>query len=283
MLETIPGEVYNIDNIKNEIVAENIRKKYQLDQSMGARYFSLLKNLLMFDFGNSFLNEGRAVNDIIAEHFPISALYGMVALIAAFLSSIIFSVFLSKHSAVRSITTYLMAIIISFPTFVVASLLQYWLCVKLKIFPVFGTDSFLGSILPILIIGLPLFLMFTRLFMDNMAEIRHQDYYIQAKSLRISKTKILFMYLIKNSLTSVLTYLGAILADLLVGSFIVETTFNIPGLGRYFINSITNRDYPVVMGLTMFYSILIICFTSFVDFIVKIINFGGKRTELYED
>lgn len=282
LLEIIPGEVYDIDNIKNEIVADNIRSKYQLDASVWERYLSSLRNLLQLDFGNSFLNEGRSVNDIIIEHFPISALYGGMALVSSFFTAMIFGVLLSKTAVLKNIMSYIVITIISIPSFVLASLLQYWFCVKLRLFPVFATTNILGSIIPLITIGLPLLMTFTRLFMDSMLEVRDKDYYIQAKSLGISKLTIMSKYLVKNSLTSVLTYIGVVLADLLVGSFIVETTFNIPGLGRYFINSITNRDYPVIMGLTIFYSILIISFNSITDIIVHLFNYGGERAEVYE-
>ncbi len=283
LLEAIPGEVYDIDNIKNKVVAENIRQKYNLDASVTERYFTSLKNLLAFDFGYSFINEGRSVNEIIAVHFPISAAYGIVSLFCSVISSIFLGVILSRRKSTTTIATYFIAIAISFPSFAIASLLQYLLCVKAKLFPAIAGSGMFSSILPIAIISLPLILMQTRLLMNKCAEIRQKDFTVQAISLNVGKKDILFLYLLKNSLTSILTYLGVAIADVMVGSFVVETTFNIPGLGRYYINSITNRDYPVVMALTIFYAILIISFTTIFDIIATYMNYSGNRVELYEN
>lgn len=283
LLEAIPGDVYDIDNIKNEIVADNIRQKYNLDAPVLERYFTSLKNLINFDFGYSFVNEGRSVNEIIAVHFPVSAVYGIVSLICSFVTSMLLGVVLSKQKKIMSFMTYFIAIAVSFPSFAVASLLQYFLCVKARIFPAIAGGSIFGSFLPITIISLPLILMQTRMLMNNCAEIRQKDFIVQAICFNVTKKDILFFYILKNSLTSILTYLGVAIADVMVGSFVVETTFNIPGLGRYFINSITNRDYPVVMGLTIFYAILIISFTTIFDIITTYVNYSGKRVELYEN
>jgi len=103
------------------------------------------------------------------------------------------------------------------------------------------------------------------------------DYVLQARSFRIQKSLIELLYVFKNSLTGVLTYLGTAVVDVVVGSFVVETIFNIPGLGRYFISSITNRDYPVIMGLTMFYSVLIIVSTTVFDIIIYYVDYSGRR------
>lgn len=282
LLEIIPGEVYNTDLIKSEIVANNLRNKYHLDASLSERYWVALINIIRFDFGNSYINEGRSVNEIISTHMPISALYGGMALATSIVVSVILGIVLSKYPAARKVTVYIIAVLISMPTFALASLLQYFLCVKINIFPVYGSDGAYSAFLPICIISFPLVLMQTRLLMNNVSEIRDKEYTIQARHLGVSKSKILIMYLLKNSLTSVLTYIGLIMADLLVGSFVVETTFNIPGLGRYFVNSITNRDFPVIMGLTLFYSILIIVFTSITDVMIAVIDYRGRGNELYE-
>lgn len=277
VLEAIPGEVYDTDYIKNEAVLDNIRSKYHLDSPLWQRYLTSLKNTIFMDFGYSFLNGGRSVNDIIAQHFRVSALYGVIAIICSFITASILGSIVSRKQKRMSAASMVISITTGIPTFVIAALLQYCFCVRLGLFPVYSGEGFSGFILPLTIISLPVTMIMLRFAMNSMRETRNKDYVLQARSFRIQKSLIELLYLFKNSLTGVLTYLGTAVVDVVVGSFVVETIFNIPGLGRYFISSITNRDYPVIMGLTMFYSVLIIVSTTVFDIIIYYVDYSGRR------
>ena len=277
MFEIIPGEVYNLDYIKNENVIKNIRQKYGLDKPLYIRYLTTLKNAFSFDFGNSFINEGRDVRDIIKENFPVSATIGIITILISLVVGIFVGneLALLKKKKMRSVIIIFFIILTSIPTFVLAIMLQYVLGVCLKIFPVSGIESIKGYILPIMILIISPSIFIARLIERKIIEVKNSDYVISAKARGMSKTTIMYYYILKNSISPVLSYLAPITANLIVGSFVIESIFNIPGLGRYFITSITNRDYPVVMGLTIFFSIILIGLTSIINIIVSIIDYKG--------
>lgn len=276
IFEIIPGDVYDLDYIKDETIIYNIRKKYGLDKPMYIRYLNTLKNAFLFDFGNSFINEGRSVREIVASNFPVSAKIGVIAIILSLLNGISLGFCFSK-TKYKNRKYFIMSFIIlsSLPTFVLAVLLQYFLGVKLSLFPVYGVENFYGYLLPVFILSVTPTIFIARLMDRKIAEISNSDYVVSAQIRGVKEETIKYKYILKNSISPILSYLGPLIANLLVGSFVVESIFNIPGLGRYFITSITNRDYPVVMGLTMFYSVFLIVMTSLLNLLVSIVDYKG--------
>lgn len=277
IFELIPGEVYDLDYIKNENVIENIRQRFELDKPVWLRYIKMLKNTYTLDFGNSLINEGRSVENIIKEHLPISALIGMVSIFV----SLITGIFVGNNMAQitkkekRNLFIIVFILLTSIPTFVLGIILQYILCVRLKMLPISVMDNIAGYILPIIILSISPSISIARLIERKILEVKNSDYVVSAKSRGIKNSTLKYQYILKNSISPVLSYLAPIIADLIVGSFVIESIFNIPGLGRYFITSVTNRDYPVVMGLTTFYSILLIGCTSIINVLVAIIDYKG--------
>lgn len=277
VFELIPGEVYDLDYIKNENVIENIRQKYGLDKPVYLRYIKTLENTFTFDFGNSFINEGRDVKDIIKTNFPVSAMIGIIAIFI----SLVVGIFVGnkmtqiKQKRKRSAIVIAFILLTSVPTFVLAVILQYILGVWLKVLPISGGDDIKGYILPILILSISPSIFIARLIERKIIEVKNNDYVISAKVRGISKNTLMYHYILRNSISPILSYLAPIIANLIVGSFVIESIFNIPGLGRYFITSVTNRDYPVVMGLTIFFSIILIGITSIVNILVAIIDYKG--------
>lgn len=277
IFEFIPGEMYNLDYIKNENVIENIREKYELDKPIYVRYLKTLSNTFTFDFGNSFINEGRSVNDIIKDNLPISTVIGISAVVISLIVGIFIGYKMSKikRKNERKVIIFMFILLMSIPTFVLAVILQYIFGVCLKILPVSGIQNIRGYILPIIILSISPSIFIARLVERKVKEIRNSDYVIAAKVRGINKNTIAFEYILKNAITPVLSYIAPITANLIVGSFVIESIFNIPGLGRYFITSVTNRDYPVVMGLTIFFSIILIAITSIMNVIITIIDYKG--------
>lgn len=277
IFELIPGEVYDLDYIKNESVIENIRQKYELDKPLHLRYLKILKNTFTFDLGNSFINEGRPVKDIIKDNFPVSALIGTISICISLITGIFVGNKMTQISQKKNRKIFIIVFIFltSIPTFVLGVILQYILGVCLNILPVSGINNITGYILPITILSISPSIFIARLMERKIIEIKNSDYVIAAKVRGINRNTIMYRYIFKNSISPVLSYLAPIIANLIVGSFVIESIFNIPGLGRYFITSITNRDYPVVMGLTTFFSILLIGFTSITNILVSIIDYKG--------
>lgn len=276
MFEVIPGEAYDLDYIKNENVIENIRQKYELDKPIHLRYIKTLKNTFTFDLGNSFINEGRSVLDIIKSNFPLSALIGTIAIFISLLVGIFVGNKMAQISQKkRTLFVIIFILLTSIPTFVLGVILQYILGVYLKIIPISVVNNITGYILPTIILSVSPSIFIARIIEQKIIEVKNSDYVVAAEVRGIKKNTVMNQYILKNSISPVLSYLAPIIANLIVGSFVIESIFNIPGLGRYFVTSVINRDYPVVIGLTTFFSILLIVVTSIINILVSIIDYKG--------
>lgn len=277
LFEIIPGDLYDLDYIKNENVIINIRNKYNLDEPIFKRYLSAIKNFFIFDFGYSTINNGLSVKNIIKEKFPISAIIGLLSIVFSFIVGIVIGIIKSRILAKRRILLLVVEILlISVPTFVLCVLFQYFLSVKIKLFPVFWDNSPLSFFPPVLVLSIFPIIFIERILDRNIRKVRKSDYVVSAIARGINKKNIVARYIVKNSLTAVLSYVAPLLANFMVGSFVVESIFNIPGLGRYFISSIINRDYPVAMGLTVFFSVLLIIITTLFNVLISIIDYRGN-------
>jgi oligopeptide transport system permease protein len=267
LMHCIPGNAFADDKSLSPEIMEHIKQKYGLDQPIQCQYTKMLANLLRLDFGVSIKNSGQSINTIIFEHFPISAELGLVAIFI----SIIFGIFFgtaaayTKDSWVDYSLLIVLTICLTVPNFVVAALLQYFLGVKIRLFPIIGLSSIRHGVLPVLTISFYPTAFIARLVRASMIETFGEEYITAARARGLKEPSIVFKHALKNSLLTVIAYMGPLLAGILSGSFIVETVFNIPGLGRYFIDSITNRDYPMILGVTVFYSILLILSNLLVD------------------
>lgn len=280
LFEIIPGDVYDLDHIKSETIIVNLEKKYGLNEPVLVRYKNTLINTYTFDFGNSYINEGRSVNEIIADHFPISLTIGCCVLGLSLLSGILIGNKMSKITNKKSRFKYVFCFVFltSIPTFVLGILLQYFLCVKLKLFPVTST-SIGGYFIPIVVLSITPTVFIARIIEKRLKEVRNSDYVISAMVHGVNEKTIFRHYILKNSISPVISYLAPVSANLIVGSFVIESIFNISGLGRFFITSVSNRDYPVVMGLTVFFSIVLIGISSLSNIIVSIIDYRGDIHE----
>jgi oligopeptide transport system permease protein len=219
------------------------------------------------DLGPSFKYKDRTVNDIIKRGFPISALLGMEAMLIAMVVGVILGTLAAlRHNQWQDWLAMFIAIIgISVPSFVLATFLQYLFSVKLQLLPVARWDGFSHSILPALSLAAFPCAFIARLVRASMMEIFTMDYIKTARSKGLHEFVVIVKHAIKNAILPVITYLGMISTNILTGSFIIEKIFGIPGLGGWFINSITNRDYTVIMGITVFYSVLLLFIIFLVD------------------
>jgi ABC-type dipeptide/oligopeptide/nickel transport system permease component len=279
LFELVPGDIYDPDLIKSEQIIVNIREKYGLDKPILTRYSLMLKSTFSFDFGNSFIYDGTSVNEIIVKYFPISAALGLISLSTSFIVGIFIGCISSSSRIIKNIFFVIIVLSISLPTFVIAALLQYFLCVKFRIFPVLWSANWINFILPSMALSIYPITFISRLLSTSIVGIKKMDYVIAAEARGINKITIWIFYILKNAITPVISYMGPLCAGMLTGSFVVETIFNVPGLGKYFINSINNRDYPVVMGLTLFYAFILISTNFVANVFVSINDYKGKRTE----
>ncbi|MCK9329817.1 MAG: ABC transporter permease [Candidatus Cloacimonetes bacterium] len=279
LFELVPGNIYDTDLIKSANIIANIKEKYGLDEHISTRYFLMLKSTFSFDFGNSFIYDGLSVNEIIAKYFPISAILGLTSLISSFIVGVFIGYISSNSKSIKNIFFIIIILLISLPTFIIAVFLQYYFCVKFNLFPILWSANWINFILPIIALSIYPTTFIARLLSESIAGIKSSDYVFAAKARGLNEIRIWFSYILKNAITPVISYMGPLTASLLTGSFIVETIFNIPGLGRYFIYSINNRDYPVVMGLTLFYAVILISTNFIANVFVSVNNYKGKRIE----
>ena len=281
LFNLMPGEIYNIDSIKNQNVINNIIEKYGLNLPIERQYMQMIINLIKLDFGNSFILNGVSVNKIIFTHFPLSAWLGVNAFIVAVINGFIIGLLINKMKKryLSKLIKIFLILLSSLPTFEIAAILQYLLCVKLHWFPIISSSNKDAMILPIIVLSIIPMINIARLTSSRLKYIEKEDYVLAARLRGVSQRNILVFYKLKNCLSPIITYLGSVLASMIAGSFVVESMFSIPGLGRYFISSITNRDYPLVMGLTVFYAILLISINYIAELIVIIFDHGKGGLE----
>lgn len=274
LMHAIPGDPFVQDRAIPEEILQALHKHYGLDQPLFVQFFKYLNGILHFEFGPSFKYEGRTVNQIISEGFPVSFCLGMEALLISIPGGILLgSLAALYHLRWQDHLSMGIAVIgISVPSFILATFLQYFLAMKLDLLPVARWGSFSQTIMPaITLASLPLAFI-ARLTRTNMVEVMQQDYILTAKSKGLNSFQIMWRHVIRNALLPVVTYLGPLSAAVMTGSFAIEKIFGIPGLGQWFVTSITNRDYTVIMGTTIFYSAILMLCVFIVDLLYCFID-----------
>ncbi len=274
MLRLLPGGPFTGEKNIPEAIMQNLEVKYGLDKPLFEQYGLYLKNLLQGDLGESMKYTGREVSEIISYSFPSSAKLGLVVIIMA----LVFGISLGIIAALKynawpdSLCMILATLGVTIPSFVLASVLMYIFGVKYKILPVTGLNSPASYILPALALGGYSVAFISRLTRSKLLETLGSDYIRTAKAKGVSNFKIIIKHALRNTLIPIITYLGPLIAGILTGSFVVEKIFAIPGLGCEFVNTISNRDYTVIIGVTVFYSAILIICNLIVDLLYGIID-----------
>lgn len=274
LMQLAPGSPFASERELPPAIEEQLNAKYGLDNPWYIQYKDYLVSTLSFDFGESMKYKGRSTNDIISESFPVSLTLGVQAMILAIGIGILLGVISALyHNKLPDYVSTVVAILgISVPSFILAGLLQYFLAFKLGLFPVSGWKGFVYTILPSLAIALTHAGFIAKLTRSSMLEQNNSDYVKLARAKGIGKWTVVVKHSLRNALLPVITYLGPLAAGVITGSFIIEQIFAIPGLGRHFVTSITNRDYTVIMGTTVFYSIILLFAVLIVDILYSIID-----------
>jgi oligopeptide transport system permease protein len=238
------------------------------------QYINYVKGLLVWDLGPSFQKRGVSVNDIIKQSMPASAKLGAVAFVFVLLIGIPAGIYSAVRrdtlpdQAIRFVATLGQTI----PSFVLATLLIYVFSSKLKIFPTFGLRTWKHFVLPAVALGGYSLSFVTRLVRSSMLEALGQDYIMTARAKGVPEFQVFFKHALRNSLIPVVTYIGPLIATVVTGSFVVEKVFAIPGMGKFFVDSITNRDYTVLMGLTILDAMLLCAAVLVVDLFYGLID-----------
>ncbi|WP_333792477.1 ABC transporter permease [Megamonas funiformis] len=274
LMHAIPGGPFTAEKSLPPYVLHSIEERYKLNDPLYKQYGDYLCNLVQGDLGPSFKYPGRSVNDIIKDGFPVSFKLGIEAILIAIIIGIPAGILAGvkkdkwQDRAVNFFTTLGVAV----PSFVVAALLIYVLSTKLHLLPAAMWNGWRYEIMPALALsGMPMSFI-ARLTRSSMLDILSQDYIKTARAKGLSWSKVLIKHALPNSLIPVVTYLGPMTASILTGSFVIETIFAIPGLGQYFVTSIYNRDYTVILGVTIFYSVIVIVLNMVVDLLYPLLN-----------
>jgi oligopeptide transport system permease protein len=276
LMHAMPGNPFSQEEQK-KLTAEGLAKlkaKYGLDLPVWEQYITYWKGLLRFDFGASFKKLDTSANEIIFDHFPISAQVGGIAIVVSLLIGIPLGIAAALNRG-RGMDWFCMVfatIGISAPVFVISVLLMYLLCGVFPILPNFGLNSWKSYILPVACLAFNPIAYIARQTRSSMLEAMEQDYVRTARAKGVTEFWVVVKHALKNAIMPVVTYLGPLVAGLLTGSFIVERLFSISGIGRYFVQSISDRDYPMIMGITIFFGVFVVVCNLVVDILQAVID-----------
>ena len=283
MMHAMPGGPFSPSEEKNVPieVLERIAASYGLDQPVWKQYLMYWQNLLRGDLGVSYKTAGT-VNEKITGHFPASAQVGALSVLFSLLVGIPMGLIAALYRGkAADLTTLALATIgISVPVFVLSLLLSYLFSSKLNWLPTYGLDSWLCYILPVVCLSFNPIAYIARQTRSSMLEALEQDYVRTARAKGVTELMVVVKHALKNALTPVITYLGPLVAGLLTGSFIVESRFAIPGLGYYFVRSISDRDYTMIMGIVIFYGLFVVICNLVSDILLAIVD---PRVKLAND
>lgn len=274
LMKLAPGGPFTSEENMPKEIEEALNETYGLNDPWYKQYSSYLGSIAKWDLGTSFKSRGQSINDIINRSFPISLLLGFEAILIALGFGVLLGVIGAlRHNKAPDYVAMSIAIFgISVPSFILATVLQYVFALKLGWFPVARFESFSHSILPAIALSLMPMAFIARLMRSSMLEVMNQDYVKMAKAKGMQGRVVVFRHLLRNAIMPVVSFLGPLVVQILTGSFIIENIFGIPGLGFEYLTSITNRDYTAIMGITAFFSILLLVSILLVDILYGFID-----------
>ena len=270
-MHQVPGDPLMNDKAVSAEIRANLEAKYGLDKPVTEQYFIFLGNMLSGDFGISFTQQNRKVNDIIRDHFPVSAILGLLAIFFAATGGILWGALTAiyRNRLPDMAIMFFVILGISVPSFVFAALGQLFLVNLNSLFgqsiiPVAGWGTIWHMLMPAMVLGLGTMALLTRLMRSSMLEVVNEDYIKTARAKGLSPTRIFFKHQLRNAVLPVITVLGPQIAAITTGGFVVELVFAIPGLGRYFVQAVQQLDYTVIMGTTVFYGAFLVLMLSLI-------------------
>ena len=274
VMRIVPGGPFGGEKAISPAAQAALEAKYGLDKPLMSQYFTYLSDILTkLDFGPSLKQRGREVIDIISDGMKTSVKLGLVAAFSALVAGLVLGAVaaLRRNKFVDKVIMVITTAFVSMPSFIMGSLLLVLFAIKLSLLPANGSTS-AGLILPIVTLALYPMAYITRLTRSSMLDVLGQDYIRTARAKGVSGPRIIFGHALKNSLIPVITYFGPMLAYIVTGSLVVEQIFAVSGIGRAFINSIVNRDYPLIMGTTIILAALIVILNLVSDILYKVVD-----------
>jgi ABC-type dipeptide/oligopeptide/nickel transport system permease component len=278
-MHAVPGDPLSGERVANEQIRANLESRYGLDKPLLEQYAIYLGSMLRGDFGVSYTQQNRRVNDIIREHFPVSATLGILAMAFATVGGVLWGALtaLYRNRLPDVVIMFLVIVGISVPSFVVAAVSQLVLvdantALGRSLLPVAGWGTVWHMLLPALVLGLSTMAYLTRLMRSSMLEITTSDFVRTARAKGLPPARIFVKHQLRNAILPVVTVLGPQIALITTGGFVVELVFAIPGLGRYFVEAVQQLDYTVIMGTTVFYGAFLVLMVIVVDILYGFID-----------
>lgn len=274
LAHAIPGGPFDREKQLQPEIRKYIEERYKLNEPLIKQYTDYVKNLLKFDLGPSYQQRGTSINEIINRGFPVSAKLGTAAVILAVIVGILFGIIsaLNQSKWQDHVTMFLSTLGVTIPSFVLATLLTYVFAFKMGLFPVFGWGQAKHYVLPSIALGGFSMAFIARLTRSSLLDVIRQDYIRTARAKGLMEISVVCKHALKNAILPVVTFLGPLVAQVLTGSFVIERIFSIPGLGRTYVDSIGNRDYTLILGVTVFYGAFLIICNLVVDIVYAAID-----------
>ena len=269
----MPGGPFN-DPKLSETARENLSAYYGFDKPLLEQYITYLKNILSFDFGFSTKYPSRTVNDLLAGSFPYSVDLGVRALCFAISFGLVFGIIsaLNRGNKIDLFFVIIAVIGTSVPDFIMGAILQYFFAIEWGLLPIAEYKGFAYTILPSVGLGFYTMASVSRIMRASMLEVVQQDYIKTARSKGISRFRVTWKHQIRNAIMPVITILGPTVAAVLTGTFVIESLFAIPGMGKYYVESVQNNDYSLILGMTVFYGTFLVLCNMVVDILYGIVD-----------
>ncbi|MBF0710659.1 MULTISPECIES: ABC transporter permease [unclassified Gemella] len=271
LMQVMPGTPFNNPKLTDDMIAM-MNKQYGLDKPVWQQYLKYLTDILQGDFGTSYQSIGQSVSDLIGERLAVSVQLGIQALIVGVTLGLLAGAISArnKNNRVDGTLSILSTLGISMPGFIIGLLLLDYLGFKMALLPLTGWGTFEQTILPTLALAIPVFAQVTRFFRSEMIETLNTDYIQLARAKGLTAKQVTNRHAYRNSLIPVLTLVGPLAANILTGSALIEQIFSIPGIGQLFVTSIPSKDYPVIMGTTIVYAMMLMVAILITDIITSL-------------
>ncbi|WP_203267916.1 ABC transporter permease [Streptococcus uberis] len=271
LMQVMPGTPYNSPKLTQEMIAM-MNKQYGLDKPLWEQYIKYLFDVLRGDFGTSYQSINQPVSRLIAQRLGVSVHLGIQALIVGITSGLFVGAVSArnKNNKIDAVLSVISTLGISVPAFIIGLLLLDYFGFKWALLPLSGWGSFGQTVLPTLALAIPVFAQVTRFFRSEMIETLNSDYIQLARAKGLTKRQVTNKHAYRNSMIPVLTLIGPMAANILTGSALIEQIFSIPGIGQQFVSSIPTKDYPVIMGTTIVYALMLMVAILITDIVISL-------------
>ncbi|EHI75362.1 oligopeptide transport system permease [Streptococcus criceti] len=273
LMQVLPGTPYNNPKLTDEMIAM-MNKQYGLDKPLWQQYLTYLWNILHGDLGTSYASINQKVSTLIGQRLAVSAQLGIQALVVGVIAGLFVGAVSArnKNNWIDSVLSVISTLGISVPSFIIGLFLLDYLGFKWNLLPLVGWGSFGQSVLPTLALAIPVFAQVTRFFRSEMIETLNTDYIQLARAKGLTSSEVTEQHAYRNSMIPVLTLVGPLAANILTGSALIEQIFSIPGIGQQFVSSIPTKDYPVIMGTTIVYALMLMVAILVTDIVISIVD-----------